>query len=533
MKHVNWTRVLTIMLVILAGYALLYITASVLSRFTHALLIFVLGAMVAYVLTPLVNRLELAIRVRWVAIFVSYILLAALLFSLGLLLFTPFIQQSQALVDNLHTPSTSSLQTFVIVQKDARTLQSTVKTAIPQARTGSISLSAVARMSGKLDRLQRDVGALQTGIILGPLRGARPGRRPGGRLPPNPQPQTQVPPSYVRSIALQFAQLQKAYTDAVQDPSNVSTSGLNSVVTHVKATRSAAKHTQDVMASTPILLLRGQTWLDQHNIGVDLHSKFGEAAKQFSDQGTNILDNAVAILSETANTLLNTTLILIISFYLLTDGRRLIHSGVNLIPSDYREQVWFFFQSLDKVLGGYIRGQLLLSALAGVLGGGGAAALGVPFPLLIGIITFLLESIPVIGPIVALLPAVIISLFFMPVVTTLVLFAWNIVFQQIVTNILGPRILGSAVGIHPLEAMLAVLVGYPIGGFIGAFLAVPVAGVVHILIRELYGYFVLGRSLPTATVDVPGMEDTEEAESQLEGTRTSLAGEPRSSRAAG
>jgi predicted PurR-regulated permease PerM len=56
--------------------------------------------------------------------------------------------------------------------------------------------------------------------------------------------------------------------------------------------------------------------------------------------------------------------------------------------------------------------------------------------------------------------------------------------------------MGIAVGIHPLEALLAVLVGFPLGGFLGAFLAVPIMGIVHILIREAYSYFVLGKALP-------------------------------------
>jgi predicted PurR-regulated permease PerM len=173
----------------------------------------------------------------------------------------------------------------------------------------------------------------------------------------------------------------------------------------------------------------------------------------------------------------------------------------------YREQAWYFVLSLDKVVGGYIRGQLFLSTLAGLLGGGGAAVLGVPYPLLIGIMTFLLQSIPVIGPMVALVPAVLISLFFMPVVTTVLLAAWFLVFQQIVTNVLGPRVNSMAVGIHPLEAILAVLVGYPLGGFLGAFLAVPVAGIIHIVVRELYAYLVLGRSLPTAVAPPTPIED--------------------------
>jgi len=78
--------------------------------------------------------------------------------------------------------------------------------------------------------------------------------------------------------------------------------------------------------------------------------------------------------------------------------------------------------------------------------------------------------------------------------------------QQIVTNILGPRVMGMAVGIHPLEALLAVLIGYPLGGLLGAFLAVPLMGIVHILIREAYAYFVLGQEMPSAPVPEPQPE---------------------------
>jgi len=263
------------------------------------------------------------------------------------------------------------------------------------------------------------------------------------------------------------------------------------------------------MSTTPIAVLRSQTWLDEHGIHTDIHTKFGDAAKQLSSRGTLVLDNAITILSETANILLDFALTMIIAFYFLNDGGRIVHSTVNLIPGRYREQGWYFVLSLDKVVGGYIRGQLFLSTLAGLLGGGGAAALGVPYPLLIGIMTFLLQTIPVIGPMVALVPAVLISLFFMPFLTTVLLALWFVIFQQIVTNVLGPRINSMAVGIHPLEAILAVLVGYPLGGFLGAFLAVPVAGIIHIVVRELYAYVVLGRSLPTAVAPPAPAEETE------------------------
>lgn len=501
MKQINWTRVLTVLLVVLAAYAVLYVTASVLLHFAHALLILVLGAMVAYVLTPLVNRLETIFRQRWIAIVAAYVVVAAVLISIAVLLFTPFIEQSRSLVDNLQTPTSGSLRTIERFQTSTLTLQRALASQQHQYARGGVGVpnSDSAHVTQLIATLQRELVDVKNGKISGTSHVPVKPHSTSGRLPSSPEPQTDVPVSYVRPLQRELDSVSTHYATAIQISDFVDVTNFNAAYTVSKRLHSDTKRLFGVMSTTPILVIRSQTWLDQHQIDVDVHSKFGEVARQVSDQGTSILDNAVTIVSATANILLNITLILIVAFYLLSDGGSIIHGSINLIPQTYREQVWYFVQSLDSVLGGYVRGQLFLSALAGILGGGGAAALDVPYPLLIGVVTFLLESIPVIGPIVALVPPIAISLFFMPVVTTLILLVWNIVFQQLVTNIIGPRVLGMAVGIHPLEAMMAVLVGYPIGGFLGAFLAVPIAGIVHIVLRELYAYFVHGRALPTAT----------------------------------
>jgi predicted PurR-regulated permease PerM len=516
-KQPNWGRTLLILGTILASLALLYAAELVLARFTQAILLFVLGAIVAYVLTPVVNGLQGVFRTRWIAIVFTYFVFGIGLVSIGVMLFTPFIQQSQSLVDNLRTPASGSLQTIVQVEAQANALH---RTLISEQKTvqsrGMLSSKAIVKNRRAIDNLQHAVVDLKNGTLSG-LSHPRyhHAKSASNRLPPNPEPQTQVPPSYVLPISTQLAALTSDYNSAVQEPTAVDSDLFQQAVNRIQKMRSAAKTNLHIMSTTPIAVLRSQTWLDEHGIHTDIHTKFGDAAKQFSSRGTLVLDNAITILSETANILLDFALTMIIAFYFLNDGGRIVHSSVNLIPARYREQGWYFVMSLDKVVGGYIRGQLFLSTLAGLLGGGGAAALGVPYPLLIGIMTFLLQSIPVIGPMVALVPAVLISLFFMPFVTTLVLAAWFLIFQQLVTNVLGPRVNSMAVGIHPLEAILAVLVGYPLGGFLGAFLAVPVAGIIHIVVRELYAYFVLGRSLPTAVapptpaaeLEIPAVSD--------------------------
>lgn len=497
----NWTRILTILLVILATLALLYIGASILFRFTQALLLFVLGSIVAYVLSPLVSRLTAAFHFRWVGVILAYLLVVAALVALVILLFTPFIQQSRSLISNLHDPSTASLSATRRVITDASRLQSELEAERAAVGMGAnLSASRIKHTRTLISQLQHELAILPHNSVSAP-HAASSGHHQK-RQSASPQPQTQVPESYVSPVGAEADRVAATFQSATSHSRPVDPVLLKRAAKEAKATTAAARHLEHVMATTPILLLRAQTWLDGHNLKIDLHQVFGQATGKVSDQGTTILNHAITVLSETATILLDITLVLIISFYMVNDGSRMIRTGVGLVPAQYREQVWFFIASLDHVLGGYIRGQLVIALLAGILGGGGAAVLGVPYPLLIGIITAVLELVPVIGPMVTAVPAVLISLFFSPVLTTLILLGWFIIFQQIVTNIVSPRIMGMAVGIHPLEALLAVLVGYPLGGLLGAFLAVPVMGLIHLLVREAYAYFVLGKSLPTAPIPV-------------------------------
>ncbi len=505
LRQPNWTRILTILLVILAAIALVYISISVLERFASAIVLLIVGALVAYVMTPLANRLTNAFHFRWLGILLAYCMVAVGFFAVGVLLFTPFIEQSQSLVNNLHNPSPASVARIARVRNEATYLERVLKTQQSRVtRGGRISVARIRGLQPALQTLERNVQDIATGIS-GTGRIKRP-RAHGtnavgnGRSPASPPPSIRVPPSYTAPLTADAGQLSIDYGQLLSVTAGsgpIDPALIGSVAGDAKRTEASAASAYQTMSTTPILLLRAQNWLDQHHIRIDLSNKFGQAAQQLSAQGTDILNNAITILSETATILLDFALVLIISFYLLADGDAMIQRALDLVPSSGREQAYFFVASLDGVLGGYIRGQLILSILAGILGGGGAEMLGVPYPLLIGLMTSLLELVPVIGPMVAAIPAVAIALFFTPVFTAVILLVWFVVFQQIVTNLVGPRIMGIAVGISPIEAILAVLVGYPVGGFLGAFLAVPVAGILHILIREAYSYFVLGKALPS------------------------------------
>jgi predicted PurR-regulated permease PerM len=117
---------------------------------------------------------------------------------------------------------------------------------------------------------------------------------------------------------------------------------------------------------------------------------------------------------------------------------------------------------------------------------------------LIGISTFVLELVPIIGPVILVVPPFVIALLFTTPTKAIVLLIWYIVFQQIVTNVIGPRLTSKTVGIHPLEAMAAALVGYPLAGILGSFLAVPVVGLTHVLVKQAYASWKAKRSTAVA-----------------------------------
>jgi predicted PurR-regulated permease PerM len=212
--------------------------------------------------------------------------------------------------------------------------------------------------------------------------------------------------------------------------------------------------------------------------GIDLYSSL----RSFT---ASALSSVVTVATTVAGGVVDTALVLILGFWFMVDGRRMSGLITRLSPADQRDKVRFVQDTVSQVLGAYIRGQLTTAAIIGVSAGVGSALLGVHYALLIGILAFLFELIPMVGPILASLPAILISLF-QPFPLVLEVIAFFIVMQVFENNILAPRITGGAVGLHPGVALLSIVIGADLGGVIGALFAVPVAGVLSVLVAAVY-----------------------------------------------
>ena len=178
------------------------------------------------------------------------------------------------------------------------------------------------------------------------------------------------------------------------------------------------------------------------------------------------------------------TLAFIVLFLLLEKNE--IKKGVlALFPPQFRERAQYIIMTISKKVGGYVRGQLTLMFLVGLLTFIGLAMVGLDFALLLGIIAGLLEIVPILGPFLAAAPAVIIALAKNPLLIIYVVAVYLIV-QRVENNILTPLILGKFLELHPIIIISAVLMAASTLGIFGAVLSPAIAAVIYVLVQELY-----------------------------------------------
>ena len=194
--------------------------------------------------------------------------------------------------------------------------------------------------------------------------------------------------------------------------------------------------------------------------------------KTAEGQLQQILVQAIGYIQLAAGIAADTALVLLLAFWFMVDGSRVRAAIAQLVPAAYRERVRFVEDTLSMVLGGYIRGQLTMALIIGVSAGVGSWLLGVQYPIVIGVLAFLFELVPMVGPILAALPAVLISAF-QPFPLVLEVVAFFVAMQFVENNILAPRISAGAVGLHPIAAILGLVAGFEAAGIVGALFALP------------------------------------------------------------
>lgn len=223
-----------------------------------------------------------------------------------------------------------------------------------------------------------------------------------------------------------------------------------------------------------------------------IHERIEDGINRMELWLDGVLAGTMTFLLDIVNSILTIAVIPFIAFYMLKDFDVMKKAAWYLTPRQWRQPGTRFLHDVDKSLGSYIRGQLLVCLVIGVLSSVFFWIAGIKYSLLLGAIVGITNVIPYFGPIIGAIPAVIIAA---TMSVKMVLISLAIVFslQFLEGNILSPLIVGKSLHMHPLMIMFALLAGGEIGGILGLILAVPVLVVLRAALVHAKDHIILER----------------------------------------
>ncbi|MEW5720929.1 MAG: AI-2E family transporter, partial [Chloroflexota bacterium] len=231
-------------------------------------------------------------------------------------------------------------------------------------------------------------------------------------------------------------------------------------------------------------LLHQMPWLESLGIRADANS----LASQFGAELRTLFAAMPRVVVGAASGVLSVVLALVLSFYLLLETETISRNIDNAIPEEYREEWRHIKMEFNRIWSSFLRGQVILAIVIGVVVAGVLAILGVPNALLLGILAGILEVVPNLGPLLAMIPAVLIALLqgsthwaIDHIAFALIVVGAYFVIQQLENHIIVPKIIGSSVDLPPVVILIGALAGASIAGVLGIFLAAPVLATARVV----------------------------------------------------
>ncbi|HEV2251032.1 MAG TPA: AI-2E family transporter [Candidatus Limnocylindria bacterium] len=225
-----------------------------------------------------------------------------------------------------------------------------------------------------------------------------------------------------------------------------------------------------------------QATLDRLGIPVNIVPLYEALPGRLAGLAATYASDALGVVSATATIVFDLLLVLIIAFLMLLDGDALWNRFTGMLSGELRSEFELLRMSTDRSFGGFIRGSLILGLIYGIATLLILVGFGVPFSGVLAVFSGLFVMIPFFGPILALVPVLVIAFLGAPdsIVPVAIL---SLLLQQVMLNVVSPRIMSKSIGIHPIFVFFALLIGSKIAGFWGVLLGVPVAGVINTFIR--------------------------------------------------
>jgi predicted PurR-regulated permease PerM len=211
----------------------------------------------------------------------------------------------------------------------------------------------------------------------------------------------------------------------------------------------------------------------------------GEAVQQApTTGGATAVSTIFSTIRNVAGGVFGLITILLLTFYMLVESRGIFSTFVQLFPRRQRARVATVSQTVTQKVSAWLGGQLLLSLIIGVTSWLGLWLMGVPYFYVLALISAIGEMIPMVGPILAAIPAIFVAVTVSPGLAIGVAIFF-IVQQQLENTVLVPKIMGRQVGLSAVTVIIALGIGSQLLGVVGAILSVPTAAILQVLFEEL------------------------------------------------
>lgn len=227
--------------------------------------------------------------------------------------------------------------------------------------------------------------------------------------------------------------------------------------------------------------LSRETWFREYVQAIDM-SKVQQTIEKYGE--TVVMGTATGfgnVLGTVTTVIIAAITIPVMTIYMLADGKKLVPFAQRIAPKRFTDDVAELMGRLNKTLSHYISGQALEMLFVGIFTTVGYMMIGQRYALLLGVIAGITNMIPYVGPYIGYIPALFIGLMQGPMEAFLITIVVLVV-QQIDSNILYPRIIGSTLSIHPLTILVILLAAGNIAGIAGMILAVPLYAVVRTVV---------------------------------------------------
>jgi len=265
------------------------------------------------------------------------------------------------------------------------------------------------------------------------------------------------------------------------------------------------------LSSLPPFFDRARTWAAEirpSGLGRGITALIDGAAALIRPTGAPSSGQVVQVGLTVAEALTSILTLLTVVYFWLTEHARLQRYALAFVRQGRRTRVRSVWNQAEARLGMWVRAQLILMGAIGLSTAIAYTLLGVPSAVLLGLVAALAEGIPIVGPLLGAIPAVILAATVSPQLAVEVAGVY-IVLQIIEGNVLVPLVMRNTVRISPFLVILSILVGAAAGGFIGALLAVPIAAMGEVVIEGLQA-----REVPVAQNPVAGDREDDEDDKQ-------------------